>query len=111
LPGLAGFVAEFQIFVGTFAVFPWLAAIGLLGILVTAALFLQMMQKLFFGEMPERWKDWIDLRPVEVAALVPLALLVLAIGVAPKPLLDVVDSASKFILAGARAAVSAIGGP
>jgi len=111
LPGLAGFVAEFQIFVGTFAVFPWFAAIGLLGILVTAALFLQLMQKLFFGEMPERWRDWIDLRPVEIAALVPLALLVVAIGVAPRPLLDMINSASEFILAGARAAVAAIGGP
>ena len=110
LPGLAGFVAEFQIFVGTFAVFPWLAAIGLLGILVTAALFLQMMQKLFFGDMPARWRDWIDLRPVEIAALVPLALLVLAIGVAPRPLLDVINSASRSILAGAQAALVAIGG-
>src|SRR5690606_10444860 len=52
LPGLAGFVAELQIFAGTFAVWPWLAAIGLLGILITAALFLQMLQKLFFGELP-----------------------------------------------------------
>src|SRR3546814_5216526 len=36
LPGLAGFVAEFQIFAGTFAVWPWLAGIGILGILITA---------------------------------------------------------------------------
>ena len=33
LPGLAGFVAEFQIFVGTFAVYPVLAGIALLGVL------------------------------------------------------------------------------
>jgi NADH-quinone oxidoreductase subunit M len=39
LPGLAGFVAELQIFVGTFAVYPWLVAVSLLGVLVTAALF------------------------------------------------------------------------
>lgn len=105
LPGLAGFVAEFQIFVGTFDAFPWLAGIGLLGILVTAALFLQMLQKLFFGELPERWLTWPDLGRAELAALIPLAVLVVVIGVAPAWLLDVIDSASRFILAAAETAV------
>jgi len=104
LPGLAGFVAEFQVFVGTFDAFPWLAGIGLLGILVTAALFLQMLQKLFFGELPERWLAWPDLGRVELAALVPLAALVVVIGVAPAWLLDVIDSASRYILAAVDAA-------
>jgi NADH-quinone oxidoreductase subunit M len=105
LPGLAGFVAEFQVFVGAFDAFPWLAGIGLLGILVTAALFLQLLQKLFFGELPKRWEAWPDLRPVEVAALVPLAALVVVIGVAPAWLLNVVDSASRSILAATAAAL------
>ena len=105
LPGLAGFVAEFQIFVGAFDAFPWLAGIGLLGILVTAALFLQMVQKLFFGALPDRWGTWKDLSPVEFASLVPLAALVVVIGIAPAWLLDVIGSASKYILAAAKAAV------
>jgi len=104
LPGLAGFVAEFQVFVGTFDAFPWLAGVGLLGILVTAALFLQMLQQLFFGELPERWLAWPDLGRVELAALLPLAVLVVAIGVAPAWLLDVIDSATQFILAAAQSA-------
>src|SRR3546814_19880782 len=44
LPGLAGFVVEFQIFAGTFAVSLWLAVNGIVGILITAALFLRMVQ-------------------------------------------------------------------
>jgi len=104
LPGLAGFVAEFQVFVGTFDAFPWLAGIGLIGILVTAALFLQMLQKLFFGDLPERWLAWPDLSRVELAALLPLAVLVVLIGVAPAWLLDVIDSATRFILAATRSA-------
>ena len=90
---------------GTFYVFPWLAGIGLLGILITAALFLQALQKLFFGELPKRWSAWTDLRPLETAALVPLALLVVVIGVAPAWLLEVINSASRYILASARLAV------
>ncbi len=97
LPGLAGFVAEFQIFVGTFAVFPWLAAIGLLGILITAALFLQVLQRMFLGALPERWSAWGELRPVEIAALAALLVFVVWIGVAPAWLLAVVDSAAAVV--------------
>ncbi|MGI8574161.1 MAG: complex I subunit 4 family protein [Egibacteraceae bacterium] len=98
LPGLAGFVAEFQIFVGTFAVFPWLAAIGLLGILITAALFLQLLQRVFFGELPSRWSDLSDLAGSEAATLGVLLALVVLIGVFPRWLLDVIASGSRLLL-------------
>ena len=70
-------------FVGTFGVYPWLAAIGLLGILITAALFLQMLQQLFFGDLPRRWADFSDLGRVEVGALTVMGLLIVAIGIYP----------------------------
>ena len=92
LPGLAGFVAEFQVFVGAFAVFPWLAAVGLLGIIITAALFLQLLQRVFLGDMPDRWGTWPRLGNVETTVLAVLLLLVVAIGVAPAPLLAVVNA-------------------
>lgn len=98
LPGLAGFVAEFQIFVGTFSVYPVLAGIALLGVLITAALFLQMLQKLFFGDLPERLADFPDLDRWETAALVPLLVLVVVIGVWPTWLLDLISPASEFIV-------------
>lgn len=94
LPGLAGFVAEFQIFVGTFGVYPWLAAVGLLGILITAALFLHMLQKMFLGDLPERWRAWPELRPIELLALAGLLAFVVLVGVFPAWLLDVIHSAA-----------------
>ena len=101
LPALAGFVAEFQIFAGTFAVQPWLAAIGLLGIVVTAALFLQMIQRLFFGELPAARANFTDLDGVECTVLAVLLLLVVAIGVYPAWLLRMIASAGSAL---ARAA-------
>lgn len=98
LPGLAGFVAEFQIFVGTFAVYPALAAIGLLGILITAALFLQMLQKLFFGQVPKSRSGFGDLGPAEWATLGVLVALVVVIGIYPTWLLDLIDSASTALV-------------
>jgi NADH-quinone oxidoreductase subunit M len=99
LPGLAGFVAEVQIFIGAFAVHPVAAGLALLGVLLTAALFLQMLQRLFFGELPERWRGFADLDRRETATLVPLLLVVLVIGIWPRWLLDLIDSASRAVLA------------
>jgi len=92
LPGLAGFVAEIQVFAGTLAVYPWLAAIGLFGIVVTAALFLRMLGAVFLGGLPERWSEFRDLGRVEAFALAGLLVFVVLIGVVPAWLLDVVDS-------------------
>ena len=99
LPALAGFVAEFQVFVGTFSAYPWLAGIGLLGILITAALFLQLVQRVFLGELPERWSAWTDLTRREVAAVAGLLALVVAIGVMPAPLLAVIGSGVRPLVA------------
>lgn len=98
LPGLAGFVAEFQVFVGTYAVYPWLAAIALLGILITAALFLQLLQRVFFGKLPVRWTAWRDLGPIELLSLASLLAFVIVIGVAPAWLLTVIDASAGPLL-------------
>lgn len=92
LPGLAGFVAEIQVFAGTLAVYPWLAGVGLLGIVLTAALFLRMLGGVFLGPLAERWRTFGDLRRIEALALGGLLALVFLIGVYPGWLLGVVDS-------------------
>lgn len=92
LPGLAGFVAEIQIFAGTLAIYPALAAVALLGIVLTAALFLRMLGRMFLGALPVRWTDFRDLGRREAVTLGILAAFVLLIGVYPAWLLDAVDS-------------------
>jgi NADH-quinone oxidoreductase subunit M len=100
LPGLAGFVAEFQIFAGTFAIYPALAGVGLLGLVITAAVFLRMIQRAFLGTLPERWATWAELSRPEVLALAPVLALVVVIGVAPAWVLDVIDSAASALVGG-----------
>ncbi len=92
LPGLAGFVAEVQIFAGTLAIFPPLAAVALLGIVVTAGVFLRLLGRLFLGSLPDRWRDFRDLGRTEAVAIGVLGVLVVLIGVAPAWLLGVIDS-------------------
>ncbi|MGK7295088.1 MAG: complex I subunit 4 family protein [Candidatus Wenzhouxiangella sp. M2_3B_020] len=95
LPGLAGFVAELHIFLGAFVVYPWLAAIGLIGILITAALFLQMLRQVFFGEVTSQTDSvFPDLTRSEVLVLSGMLALVVLIGVWPLWLLDLIDAAA-----------------
>ncbi len=98
LPGLAGFVAEFQIFAGTFSVYPVAAGVGLVGIVITAALFLRMLAQVLFGALPERWATWADVGGAEAVVLAAFLALVVVIGVVPAWLLDVIDGTAKALV-------------
>lgn len=100
MPGLAGFVAEFQIFAGTFAVYPWLAVIGVIGILITAALFLDLLRRLFFGSRPLHLAQFPDLNRAEWGVLAVLALGIVVIGVAPHFLLTLIEASSTLLVGG-----------
>ncbi len=94
LPGLAHFPAEFQIFLGTLGVYP-VAVVVVLGIVVTAGLFLRAIQIVFLGKPPERKMK--DLGARDLLAIAPLLALTVAIGVAPFLLLDVIHRATEAI--------------
>jgi NADH-quinone oxidoreductase subunit M len=120
LPGFSGFIAEFQIFTGSLQARPLATALAVLGILITAALFLLALQRLFLGPLhvppaPDAGPDeeaagetittrtasatvLTDLRVHEAAAIAPLLLLSVAIGVAPRFLLDVIEPAARTVV-------------
>ena len=93
LPGLSGFIAEFQIFTGSIAAAP-VTAVALVGILITAALFLRALQRIFTGPERGRSARFTDLRPNEIASIGALLALSLFIGVLPRALLDVIEPAA-----------------
>jgi NADH-quinone oxidoreductase subunit M len=94
LPGLAQFPAELQIFLGTFDVYPAVAAIAVIGIVITAALFLLALQRAFMGDTPEPLRALSDLYRREVLAVAPLVALFVVLGVYPRLALDLIDAAS-----------------
>jgi NADH-quinone oxidoreductase subunit M len=94
LPGLAQFPAELQIFLGSFDVFPAVAAVAVVGIVLTAALFLLALQRAFMGDTPESLSRLPDLHGREILAVAPLIALVVLLGVYPRLALDVIDAAS-----------------
>jgi NADH-quinone oxidoreductase subunit M len=53
-----------------------------------------MLQKVFFGPLPSHWREFRDLAPSEATALAVLAAFIVAIGVFPRWLLDLVQASS-----------------
>ena len=84
LPGLNGFIGEFLIFKASFALAAVFTAIAVIGLLVTAIVFMRMMQALFSGPLTESCSAFPDLLGGEKLIVVPVTLLMFAIGIAPQ---------------------------
>ena len=88
LPGLAGFVAEFNVFVGSFQAFGAWTFLGLLGVVITAAYFLLTLQRAFFGPIPSIVPKIKDLIGAETYPYAILAVLLFVFGIFPFLLLS-----------------------
>jgi NADH-quinone oxidoreductase subunit M len=84
LPGLNGFIGEFLIFKGSFAIAASFTAVAVIGLLVTAIVFMRAMQALFTGPLAEGCSGFSDLRLSEKFVIVPVTLLMFAIGLNPQ---------------------------
>jgi NADH-quinone oxidoreductase subunit M len=99
LPGLNGFVGEFLIFRGVFPL-SWISAtMSVLGLLITAAVILTVIQKVFSGPVPERWQAFPDLHASEWLALAPVLGLMLLLGLVPQLVLSAVNPTVTNLLA------------
>ncbi len=91
LPGLNGFVGEFLIFRGVFPL-AWVAAtVSVLGLLITAAVILTVIQKVFTGPVAPHCVNFPDLHYGERMALAPIIGLMMLIGLLPQLIVDSVN--------------------
>ena len=98
LPALSGFIAEFQIFAGSIAAAP-ATAVATVGIVLTAALFLRALQQVFAGPAGELTAGFADLSAREWLPIGGLLAVSVAIGVWPRPLLDLIEPAAAAVVA------------
>jgi NADH-quinone oxidoreductase subunit M len=108
LPGLSGFISEILTFIGSFRTYPVLTIVSGLSIILGAAYMLWALQKIFFGNLPEKWQGpWDptktryktdDLTPLELTAFLPLAFIIIFLGVYPNPMISLITgSVNHFI--------------
>ncbi|MFF9480901.1 NADH-quinone oxidoreductase subunit M [Streptomyces sp. NPDC014733] len=94
LPGLAPFVSEFLVLVGTFSRYPVIGIIATAGIVLAALYVLVLYQRTMTGPpKDEEIRVLPDLRVRELVVVGPLIALLLFLGVYPKPLTDLVNPA------------------
>ncbi|GAA2503845.1 NADH-quinone oxidoreductase subunit M [Streptomyces gobitricini] len=98
LPGLAPFVSEFLVLVGTFARYPVAGVIATFGIVLAALYTLVLYQRTMTGPVKEEVRAMPDLKARELAVITPLIALLLFLGVYPKPLTEIVDPAVRHTM-------------
>ncbi|MCH7577617.1 MAG: NADH-quinone oxidoreductase subunit M [Chloroflexi bacterium] len=93
LPSLAGFVAEVTVFLGTFDKHEFFTIVGVIGIVLTAGYILWMIQRVFWGELNEKWKEIGDATAWwERGPLLAMVAVIFAVGVYPAVVLDLLET-------------------
>jgi NADH-quinone oxidoreductase subunit M len=91
LPGFAGFIAEFEIFLGSFQTHHVGTFVAVFGIVLSAAYLLWMLERVFFGPLKETWNRLKDPGPLELFYMVGMLTVIFVIGVAPKALSQLIN--------------------
>ncbi|MGF1675810.1 MAG: NADH-quinone oxidoreductase subunit M [Rivularia sp. (in: cyanobacteria)] len=98
IPGMVGFIAEFIVFRGSFAIFPIQTLLCMIGTGLTAVYFLILMSKAFFGRLSEQVTNlprvyWSDRIPAIV-----LAVLIVIFGIQPNWLIRWSESTTNIMM-------------
>ncbi len=130
LPGLSGFISEAFVFVGAFTapITRPIAMVSVLGIVFGAAYLLWSLQRMFLGKRkPDAlydlevdahghehihfhdWKGKLDLDARELTMLIPLAVIIIVLGIYPMPVMGLLTaSINKLVQVLAPVAMSAV---
>jgi NADH-quinone oxidoreductase subunit M len=90
LPGFGNFVAEFMVLLGTFRVNGVIAAVAAIGLVLAAIYSLWIVQRVFHGEAPAGPK-LADLTLREAGMMASLIIVILWLGLYPRPVLNAVE--------------------
>ena len=92
MPGLSGFVAEFQVLTGTWQTYPVIAVLSLIGVVVTAAYIIRVSYMVFFGPLKPEFEDIPAVSTIEKVALFIMAAILIGVGLYPAVLLNVINT-------------------
>ncbi len=103
LPGLNGFIGEFLILSGTFKTMPGFAIIAASGVILAAIYMLWLVQRVFFGPIThDENRTLADMKWNELAAVIPLIVMMIWIGIRPNTFLKPIEPAVQQLLTTVR---------
>jgi len=99
LPALNGFIGEFTILLGAANRSMVWAAFAALGIVLGAAYLLWLYQRVFWGPLDNPAnKNLLDVNRRELITLLPLVVLMVWIGIAPKVFFDIIEEPVNYVV-------------
>lgn len=98
LPGLSEFVSELLSYLGAFQTFRWVAIFSSVGIVLTAGYMLWTLQRIFLGQLPDKWRSLTDVNGRELVAFVPLMVVVILLGIFPSVLLHPMNASVNHLV-------------
>jgi NADH-quinone oxidoreductase subunit M len=108
LPGLNGFIGEFLIMLGAYRLWPAATIIATSGVVLGAVYMLWTYQRVVFGPLDDPANARLtDLTTREIVVLAPLLVLIVLMGVYPRPILQRMEPAAARMLAHLRPALGA----
>jgi len=106
-PGTNSFIGEFLVLSGGFSISTLMMCVAVPGVIAAAAYNLRMLQKFAYGGTKNPDHSGVpDLSIREIAALAPLALFVLWIGLQPGPFVDVMRASIDHLVQNTQAAIA-----
>ncbi len=92
LPGLSAFISEVLVLIGAWQPHPLMTTFGAATAILTAGYLLWTYQRIYLGPLNDKYKTLPDLSLREAFTLVPLAIIVLILGVYPHAVLDLLNT-------------------
>ncbi|WP_129714219.1 NuoM family protein [Pedobacter sp. SYP-B3415] len=98
LPGTNGFIGEFLLLMGVYEYSLWAAVLAGLTIIFGAVYMLRMYQKVMLGQANTLTATFTDIKGSEQAVLYIICLLIIVLGVYPKPILNLTEAPVQQLL-------------
>jgi NADH-quinone oxidoreductase subunit M len=112
LPGMSAFISEVLVLLGAWQTHPIMTVFGSATAVLTAGYLLWTFQRIYLGPLNEKYQGLPDLTFREAFTLVPLAVIVLVLGVYPHAVLVLMNTSlvhlNQIVLAAPTAAIASL---
>ncbi len=107
LPGTSGFIGEFLIILGAVKFNPAIGVLAGTTLIIGVCYMLWLFQRVFFEKTNERTETFRDLSPIETLTILPIVVLIIAMGIFPQPFIDKIQPAARQQIVSVTPAVPA----
>jgi len=104
LPGLSAFISEVLVLLGAWKIYPALTVVAASAVVLTAGYMLWTLQRMYLGKPNPKYENLPDINMRELVTLVPLAIIVIFLGIYPTAILNLQSPALVNVAEQVRAA-------